>query len=245
MAPEGAMAVEGGNWQIFHKMVEKSQATIFFNRSVTAVSLHKPQNPDTAGVKYTLRIDKSDYEEDYQLPFDDVIIANPYQFGKTSFQSGVLETPIDEIPYVQLHVTIFSSPFRYSPAFFGLSDPKDVPGTILTTLGKEDEPISGAGGAGKAGFFSISMLRKVVNPATEKEEYLYKIFSPEKVTPEFLRYTLTPLFLEIWSLTFTAASSVSMSQTRSSPTQPNQTPSARSRGTTPTCSTRTPRPSPE
>lgn len=193
MAPEGAMAVEGGNWQIFHKMVEKSQATIFFNRSVTAVSLHKPQNLDTAGVKYTLRIDKSDYEEDYQLPFDNIIIANPYHFGKTSFQSGLLETPIDDIPYVQLHVTIFSSPFRYSPAFFGLSDPKDVPGTILTTLGKDDEPTSGVDGAGKAGFFSISMLRKVVNPATEKEEYLYKIFSPGKVTPEFLRCEPFPL----------------------------------------------------
>ncbi|KAK0750213.1 Prenylcysteine lyase-domain-containing protein [Schizothecium vesticola] len=186
MAPEGAMAVEGGNWQIFYKMVENSQATIFFNRSVTAVSLHKPENPGTASVKYTIRIDKSDYEEDYKLPFDNVIIANPYQFSKTSFQSGLFETPIDEIRYVQLHVTIFSSPFQYSPAFFGLSDPKDVPGTILTTLGKDDEPTSGVDGAGKAGFFSISILRKVVNPATEKEEYLYKIFSPEKVTPEFL-----------------------------------------------------------
>ena len=192
MAPEGAMAVEGGNWQIFHKMVEKSQATIFFNRSVTSVSLKKPQNPNTTGIKYTLRIDKSDYEEDYQIPFDNVIIANPYQFGKTTFQNGLLETPIDEIPYVQLHVTIFASPFQYSPGFFGLSDPKDVPGTILTTLGKDDEPTSGVNGAGKAGFFSISMQRKVLNPATEKEEYLYKIFSPEKVSPEFLRSV--PLF---------------------------------------------------
>ncbi|KAK1831015.1 Prenylcysteine lyase-domain-containing protein [Podospora conica] len=186
MAPEGAMAVDGGNWQIFHKMVERSQATIFLNRSVTAVSVQKPKNPDATSAKYTIRIDKSDYEEDYEIPFDNVIIANPYQFGKTSFQSGLFETPIDEIPYVQLHVTIFSSPFQYSPAFFGLADTKDVPGTILTTLGKDDEPTSGADGVGKAGFFSISMLRKVVNPTTQKEEYLYKIFSPEQVTPEFL-----------------------------------------------------------
>jgi len=190
MAPEGAMAVSDGNWRIFHAMVKNSGAYVSLNTSVTAIG--SATAAADGRPRYTIR---TEHSGDEVLPtvFDDVVLANPYQFSKISAADGVIQNPIDEIPYVQLHVTIFASPFRYSPGFFGLVDAKDVPGTVLTTLGKDDDPTSGAQGAGKAGFFSISTLRMVFNPETQKHEYLYKIFSPEKVTPEFLR--LAHLFL--------------------------------------------------
>ncbi|KAK4223121.1 putative prenylcysteine oxidase [Podospora fimiseda] len=186
MAPAGAMAVEGGNWQIFDKMVQLSGAAVALNTSVTSLKYWR----DEALAKYDLKTrsagKNSNKTELYPVKFDSVIIASPWQFAGISADNDAIQTPIDTIPYVQLHVTIFASPFSYSPAFFGLKDAKDLPGTILTTLAKGEDHNSGSDGAGKAGFFSISILRKTVNPKTLQPEYIYKIFSPEKVTPEFL-----------------------------------------------------------
>ncbi|KAK3313192.1 VID27 cytoplasmic protein-domain-containing protein [Apodospora peruviana] len=188
MAPQGAMAVEGGNWQIFHEMVQHSGAHVALNTSVVSIGLD--DTDDTLGrPRYTLKTSSpsvSDKEEVYSTLFDDVVIATPYQFSKIAAEDGVVRQVIDEIPYVELHVTLLASPFRYDPKFFGMAAGKSVPGSVLTTLAKDDTPTSGVQGVGKAGFFSISTLRKSVNPNTKREEYLYKIFSPEKVTPELL-----------------------------------------------------------
>ncbi|KAK4184290.1 putative prenylcysteine oxidase [Podospora australis] len=189
MAPEGAMAIKGGNWQIFHKMVEKSGAALALNTSVASIGVSTKDTAEEV-TKYTIRTKSSSSEsaeaETYPVEFDSVVIATPYQFSKIEADQGVLKHTIDEIPYVQLHVTIFASPFRYAPSFFGLMSENDVPGGVLTTLGKGDGPTSGVNGAGKAGFFSVTILRKTINPRTQRPEYIYKIFSPEKVTPEFL-----------------------------------------------------------
>ncbi|KAK4160868.1 putative prenylcysteine oxidase [Cladorrhinum sp. PSN259] len=189
MAPEGAMAVEGGNWQIFDKMVQLSGAAVALNTTVASIGFSK-HGGSSDSPKYILKTKSASMEstkaETYPVTFDNVIIASPWQFTDISADDGLIQTPIDEIPYVKLHVTIFATPFSYSPGFFGLTDAKDLPSTVLTTLGKGDDHNSGSNGAGKAGFFSISILRKTVNPKTIQPEYIYKIFSPEKVTPDFL-----------------------------------------------------------
>ncbi|KAK4675151.1 hypothetical protein QC764_500840 [Podospora pseudoanserina] len=190
MAPEGAMAVQGGNWQIFYKMAEASGASLLMNSSVASIGFSSETNHYSGNKKYLIRTKSTTSEsnggEDYPVAFDNVIIANPYQFSKISAEEGVIQQTIDEIPYVQLHVTIFASPYQYSPAFFGFTESKDVPGGVLTTLAKSDGPTSGVNGAGKAGFFSVTTLRTTTNPTTQKREFIYKIFSPEKVSPEFL-----------------------------------------------------------
>ena len=61
-----------------------------------------------------------------------------------------------------------------------------VPSTVLTTLTKEEDPAIFPEGAGKPGFYSISILRNITNPTTGKLEYVYKIFSPKPVTPAFM-----------------------------------------------------------
>lgn len=192
------MSVAGGNWQIFHNMVKASGAYVLQNTSVASISVDS-KDAASSRPKYTFETmssnEASANKETHPISFDDVVVATPYQFSKISAADGIFENPIDEIPYIKLHVTIFASPFRLSAAYFKVPR-SQVPSTVLTTLPEGGDPTSGVQGAGKAGFYSISTLKRVVNPKTGGKEYLYKIFSPEKVTPDFLRYVYRPVVSE-------------------------------------------------
>lgn len=187
MAAEGATQVAEGNWRIFHNMMVESGARVQLNTSVTSVAFSSDADSPT---KYTLKSKSTGsgpaMETTEPVEFDNVVIATPYQFSNIKISDDVLHRTIDEIPYVKLHVTLLTSPFRISPGFFKLPAGSSPPTTILTTLGDDEDPSSGHQGAGKAGFFSISTLRRVINPNTHQQEYLYKIFSPEEVTAKFL-----------------------------------------------------------
>ncbi|KAI1086347.1 prenylcysteine oxidase [Rostrohypoxylon terebratum] len=209
MAPEGAMAVAGGNWQIFSRMVEKSQAYVSLNSTVSSIDKEKSGEGSDA-TKYkiqTLTTDSVDTEgETHPVAFDTVVIATPYQFSGISHNDNVIPHPVDSIPYVKLHVTLFASPFRFSPAFFNLEPASEVPISVLTTLGPNDKAKSGPEGVGSAGFFSATLVKVVTNPKTQNTEYVYKIFSPDKVTPKFLSRLLGVQVPD----TFTRSSSVSI-----------------------------------
>lgn len=184
------MAVLGGNWQIFAHMVGYSGANINLNTSVTSIALASSNDPASPSSKYIIKTrDSSSPTSDAQVQdveFDDVVIAAPYQFSDIEHEEGLIQQPIDEIPYATLHVTLFASPFRFSPEFFNLEPGSKVPISVLTTLGEDEVARPGAEGAGKAGFFSATLVKTVLNPKTQRRESVYKIFSPEKVTPEFL-----------------------------------------------------------
>lgn len=184
VAAEGAKAVQGGNWRIFDRFVAASGAHVALNTSVSSVTLGT--KPDAKYPKYLINTKSGSSEEAAVVAFDNVILATPYQFSGIKAASSVLQTAIDEVPYVKLHVTLFASPFAINPTFLGLEAGAKVPTTVLTTYAPADDGSSGLEGAGKTGFFSISTLRTITNPKTGKQEILYKIFSPNKVTPEFL-----------------------------------------------------------
>lgn len=190
MATDGAMAVSGGNWQIFANMVEKSAAHVYLNTSVTSIALKSSKEPTAPSPKYLISTADSSSpggkSEAQPIEFDDVVIATPYQFSNISHAVDLMPLPIDTIRYVTLHVTLFASPFRFSPEFFNLEPASEVPISVLTTLGENEEPKTGPAAAGKAGFFSVTLVKVVTNPKTKGTEYVYKIFSPEEVTPEFL-----------------------------------------------------------
>ncbi|RWA11202.1 hypothetical protein EKO27_g3903 [Xylaria grammica] len=182
MAPEGAKAIEGGNWQIFANMVKASGADVYLNSAVTGISLNANQ-------KYKIKTaqESGDGESrEHPVAFDDVIIAAPFQFANISTDENLIQHPIDTIPYAILHVTLFASPYKFSPAFFKMPPASDVPVSVLTTLGTDEEAQPGKSGAGKVGFYSATLQRIVMNPRTRTPEYVYKIFSPEAVTPDFL-----------------------------------------------------------
>ena len=184
MAIEGAMSIKGGNWQIFDGMLKASNATVRLNTTVGAISKEKGKYTVKALAKDSIPVDGVlPYSEE---SFDTVVLAAPLQYSDIKVEKGLLKYTPDEIPYVKLHVTLFTSPHPLSGAYFNLAPGAEVPTTILTTLPPDEVPESPEKGAGSTGFFSISTLRTVINPKTLQKEYLYKIFSPEALTSEFL-----------------------------------------------------------
>lgn len=181
MAIEGAVQIKGGNWQIFDQMVQAANVNLLRNTTVNSIVKSNTQ--------YSVKVESvhddgiSTLKEEV---FDAVVLAAPFQYAQINFPEKLLKHVPDEIPYVKLHVTLFASPYRLSHLYFGLKETDVMPVSILTTLppnsvlnGTDDE-------SGPAGFFSISTLRTVSNPKTGETEFLYKIFSPQKITSGFL-----------------------------------------------------------
>ena len=182
MATDGAMAVEGGNWQIFTEAVKRSEASVSLNTTVRGVI------KDTKRGTYFITINKQEAVPTLRGPYDSVILAAPYQFSGIDFDPELDYLPVS-IDYVSLHVTLFTSPYLLSPSFFGMpaDDYRNVPSTVLTTLAEGHNSTSTE--AHK--FFSISTLRVLeLNATTEDKikspQYLYKIFSPAPLTGTFM-----------------------------------------------------------
>ncbi|RGP78090.1 prenylcysteine oxidase farnesylcysteine lyase [Fusarium longipes] len=182
LATDNAMSVETGNWRIFEEMILDSRATVYRNVTVASVERSK--------TKYIIATEdahaKGDTARPYGVEFDNIIIANPWQFSNIKAGEGVLDRVIDEIPYTKLHVTLFTSPLELNPEFFGLKPGSKAPATVYTTLAEGEEAGQGADGVGRTGFYSISTLKYLTNPKTGQRERVYKIFSPAAVTAEFL-----------------------------------------------------------
>ncbi|KAG6032324.1 hypothetical protein E4U41_007247 [Claviceps citrina] len=197
-ATEGAVAVSGGNFQIFEKLVQHSGAAYRPNTTVSAIAFQKGTNqPGTASTKYVLstRATRSqaealvaveEEEEEEETAFDKVIIASPWQYSGIEAGEGVITHGIDPVPYMKLHVTLFASPSRLQGSYFGLKPGALAPTNVYTTLGKDEAARAGPRGVGRAGFYSVSLLRRVTNPRTQGREYLYKIFSAEAVNSTLL-----------------------------------------------------------
>lgn len=183
MAIDGAMQIEGGNWQIFAGMLNSSKALTLLNTTVTSIT--------KSSGKYNIKtstpsLTSPDELLSNQEPFDTVVLASPLQYSNISIGKRILKQFPDPIPYVTLHVTLFTSPHAISGSFFNLTPGTAVPSTILTTLPPNETPLNATHGVGPAKFWSISTLRQVINPTTIEKEYLYKVFSPSPLAPCFL-----------------------------------------------------------
>lgn len=176
MATNGAMQIDGGNWQIFANMLNASHATTHFNTAIAKVS-KKHDN--------TYEVSTS---AGHTSIFDDVILASPLQYSSLTIDPAPKHTP-DEIPYTKLYVTLFASPHKLDPKAFNLDEGKAVPQYVLTTLPPDEKAVDGVG---SPGFFSISIVDQGVNPHSSipRPEYIYKIFSPSKVNSTFLSHIL-------------------------------------------------------
>ena len=184
MAIDGAMSIQGGNWQIFDGMLNASNATIKLNTTVDKIAKDKGKYVVKTLQNNATSID--DILPHHEDTFDTIVLAAPLQYSGITLEKDFLKHNPDEIPYVRLHVTLFTSPLPLNGAYFNLAPGAEVPTTILTTLPPDEIPADPQHGAGSTGFFSISTLRTVINPKTLQEERLYKIFSPEKITSKFL-----------------------------------------------------------
>ncbi|KAK1142159.1 hypothetical protein N8T08_008085 [Aspergillus melleus] len=181
MATDGAMAIQGGNWRLFEAMLKASRADVRLNHTVASVE----QNEDgTLTVSYSDNSNNSAQE----LIFDEVVIAGPMQYSDISI-TPTPEHALDKIPYVQLYVTLFSSPHQLSTKYFNLQGSNArAPETILTTLPRGVDMGSNEKGVGPANFWSISTLQTVQSEDQPGEtHYVYKIFSPERPSAQFIR----------------------------------------------------------
>lgn len=184
MSTDGAMAIEGGNWQIFDRMLKAAGAHVRLGGQVSEI--HKNGNGAysiVSAADESISVASQHYTDN----FDSVIIAAPLQFSDIKF-SPPLPNPPDAIPYVKLQVTLLASQHLLSPAAFKLPDETPVPQVILTTLPPDVDMGSKQDGVGPAGFFSISTLGKVTNPSSHppQTEFLYKVFSPGPLTSAFV-----------------------------------------------------------
>ncbi|KAF2096307.1 prenylcysteine oxidase 1 [Rhizodiscina lignyota] len=186
MATDGAVGVEGGNWKIFEKMVEGATKDVLLGTAVSAVR-------KVEGGGYILEwkeVEGGDGSAESKMKsehFDSVVLAAPHQFSDIEIAPESKRVP-DKVPYVQLHVTLFTSPHLLSPQAFNLPPDELVPEIILTTLQPDEKPGSDPKGVGRAGFFSISLLQPIVNRKVNppREEFTYKIFSPTEIDAKFL-----------------------------------------------------------
>lgn len=180
MATDGAVSIEGGNWRIFDAALSASHAHVNVNTTVVGITRN-----DDGTVQVSSKLNAASTSEE---TFDEVVVAGPLQYSGISISPSLDHTP-DKIPYVDLHVTLFSSPHRIAPQYFGLDTNVRVPETILTTLPEDFSPENLAD-VGPSGFWSISTLRTVDHSPVDSEEtqrhYVYKIFSPERPTAEFI-----------------------------------------------------------
>ena len=189
MATDGAMAIKRGNWRIFEAMVTASGADIRLNSTVQRVSKKENGAYAIKTAREALPEERNKSRELDHEEFDTIILATPFQFSDISF-SPPLTNPPDEIPYVTLHVTLFTSPHRLSPSFFNFdssASADEVPDMVLTTLpeGVDLGAQKGKHGVGPAGFWSVSLLRKI-DMENGTPQFLYKIFSPEKLTATWM-----------------------------------------------------------
>ncbi|KUM56663.1 hypothetical protein ACN42_g10542 [Penicillium freii] len=187
MATDGAVSIEGGNWRIFDGALRASGANIKVNTTATEVSRN-----DDGTVRVSSKLNTA-ADSEHEV-FDEVVIAGPLQYSGISVSPPLEYTP-DEVPYVNLHVTLFASPHRISPKYFGLKDSNArAPETILTTLPEGLDLGPNPDGVGPSGFWSISTLRTVDHSVVESEptqqHYVYKIFSPERPTGAFIAQIL-------------------------------------------------------
>jgi prenylcysteine oxidase/farnesylcysteine lyase len=178
MATSGAMQIAGGNWRIFAHMLNSSAAiTTKLNTAVSSVATH----PNGS---YTLTTTTG-----ATAHYDDVILASPLQFSNLTI-SPPLSNPPSAIPYVRLHVTLFASPHRLSPAAFNLPPLSPTPQYILTTLPAAEPPVDASPGSPR--IWSISQHNRGTNARATppRREYIYKIFSPGPIGAEYLSHVL-------------------------------------------------------
>ncbi|KAJ7225895.1 Prenylcysteine lyase-domain-containing protein, partial [Mycena pura] len=160
LAPTGASAIEGGNFQVFEQFLRHSKANVYLNTSVKSIS-------HGASSQWVLESDRG--SEIYKA----IILAAPWKSTNIQFPT---EIRIPEQPYIHLHVTVFTTTLPSIPAqSFNLSASTQVPPMLLTTY-------EGARNGGKAPKFnSISYHGKI-----SEDEWIVKIFSKARITNKWL-----------------------------------------------------------
>ena len=181
MATDGAVAVAGGNWQMFAAMANVSGASVYLDTHIDRVV---NLGPTASG--YALEASSALLPVPHE--YDAVVLAAPFHQTEIDWSAADLSHIPKDDEYRELHVTLFTSALPLSRSYFNVSLLDAVPTTVLTTEPDCKNPSYTAGACTSSSpeFFSISTLRSITHPATNLHERLYKIFTPTPVSNEFL-----------------------------------------------------------
>ncbi|KAJ7071486.1 Prenylcysteine lyase-domain-containing protein [Mycena amicta] len=169
LAPTGAIAVQGGNFQAFEQFLNRSSASVFLNTSVTRFARPSVKSITSNGSgKWVIASDRG--SETYTA----VIIAAPWH--STNIKLPETVTPPPYTPYVRLHVTLLSTTLpSLPPQSLNLTSSTKIPSMLLTTY-------EGARHGGKdPEFNSLSYHGKISD-----NEWVVKIFSKSRITDDWL-----------------------------------------------------------
>ncbi|KAI0252652.1 FAD/NAD(P)-binding domain-containing protein [Lactifluus subvellereus] len=173
LAASGGASVKGGNWKIFERFIERSDARVFLKTEV--VSIQRPSD-------HVWTIVTQEERRDY----DAVIVAAPYHASQISLPDN-LSSLIPPQPYIHLHVTLLTTTAATpKPGYFGYKPGTKVPTTILTTF-------DGVRRGGKAPEFNsltyhgqAKSAKSDTHDTQETNEWVVKIFSTERISDEWL-----------------------------------------------------------
>ncbi|KAI0644039.1 Prenylcysteine lyase-domain-containing protein [Trametes meyenii] len=179
LAPSGASSVKGGNWQIFEHFIAKSNASVYLNTTIKAISHFNPSGP--------WLVDSTAYSQ--PRLYRSVILAAPFHQTGISFKGTPALAPVPPHPYVRLHVTLLTTTSPHPNAtHFNLAPGAKVPTTLLTTYDGVR-----ARGAPEPEFNSLTYhgpVRErdgaVRRNANGETEYVVKIFSKKRVEEAWL-----------------------------------------------------------
>ncbi|KAG7099795.1 hypothetical protein E1B28_001607 [Marasmius oreades] len=165
LATTGAAQVSEGNYQIFQRFLNYSQATVHLNTQVTRIT----SRPSSLG-PWIVHSDQG------SMAYKGIILAAPFHYTNIEFPPSIA-SQVPKQPYVHLHVTLLStkSP-SVNPEYLSLPLSSKVPPTLLTTFQNARE-------GGKAPEFnSLSYHGKI-----KEDERAVKIFSEERISDEWLK----------------------------------------------------------
>ncbi|KAJ7630585.1 Prenylcysteine lyase-domain-containing protein [Roridomyces roridus] len=162
LAPTGASAVEGGNFQVFEQFLNHSKANVYLETLVKSISR-------SASGQWQITSDRG--SETYMA----VILAAPWHSTNIELPADI-SSRIPAQPYVHLHVTLLSTTLPSVPAqSFSLPASTKIPAMLLTTF-------DGARNGGtRPEFNSLSY-----HGAIREGEFVVKIFSESRIEDAWL-----------------------------------------------------------
>jgi len=162
LAPTGASAVQGGNFQVFEQFLKRSQANVYLNTSVKSIT------PTTSN-QWVLNSDRG--SETYSA----VILSAPLHSTKMEVPDEI-SSRVPPQPYIHLHVTLLTTTASSIPAqSFSLPASTKIPPMLLTTF-------EGARNGGKEPEFNSLSYHGLISEG----EWVVKIFSKARKSNKWL-----------------------------------------------------------
>lgn len=171
------VSIYQGNQRLPHRMLKISEAYIRLNTRVSRITTGEKRRWKVHALTTNLaETEPSTFKAD----FDIIILTAPFAFNGIDIDPplSTLASTTEVRPYVERHITLFSTLYRLSPNYFNQSINTTVPENIFTA---PRQPVSEGGSE----IFSITIVDRVPPPDSgdyvDELEYVYKIVSSKPI----------------------------------------------------------------